>query len=214
MNAAAPRPAPGALVVIAKAPVAGLAKTRLCPPCTPAQAAALAEAALADTLARVLETPAERRVLVLEGSPGRWLPAGFELFAQRGSGLDERLAAAFADVGGPALIVGMDTPQMSSELLLEGLDALADPGLDAVLGPALDGGYWSLGLRRPCAEAVLGVPMSSSQTCAHQRLRLSSLGLRVHELARLRDIDAIEDAFAAAARTPGSRLASAVAGLR
>ena len=107
----------GSLIVIAKAPIPGLVKTRLCPPCTPVEAAGLAEAALADTLARVLETPVDRRVVVLDGQPGDWLPDGFEIFAQRGDGLDERLAAAFADVGGPALIVGMDTPQLTSALL-------------------------------------------------------------------------------------------------
>src|SRR5436305_118011 len=116
----------GSLIVIAKAPVPGLVKTRLCPPCTPAEAAGLAEAALSDTLACVLATPVDRRVVVLDGQPGDWLPDGFEVYAQRGDGLDERLAAAFSDVGGPALIVGMDTPQLTVELLLEGLDALAD----------------------------------------------------------------------------------------
>lgn len=64
MSASAP-----ALAVIAKAPVAGRVKTRLCPPCTPQQAAALAGAALQDTLAAVAATPAHRRVLVLDGEP-------------------------------------------------------------------------------------------------------------------------------------------------
>jgi uncharacterized protein len=199
-----------ALIVIAKAPVAGRVKTRLCPPCTPAQAAALAEAALADTLARVLETPAERRVLVLDGEPGDWLPAGLEVIAQRGRGLDERLAAAFADVGGPALLIGMDTPQVTVELLLEGVQALADPLVDAVLGAADDGGYWCIGLRDPRADAVIGVPMSVRETCRRQRRRLLSLGLRVNELARLRDVDQLDDALAVAATIPGSRFAAAV----
>ena len=65
---------------MAKEPVPGRVKTRLVPPCTPRQAAALAEAALADTLHTVLAAPARRRVLVLEGEPGPWLPAGFDMF--------------------------------------------------------------------------------------------------------------------------------------
>jgi len=94
-----------ALVVIAKAPLPGRSKTRLCPPCTPHEAAALAEAALRDTLAAVLAAPVRaRRVLVLDGEPGRWLPAGIEVIAQRGDGLGARLAAAFADVGGSAFL--------------------------------------------------------------------------------------------------------------
>ena len=115
-----------ALVVIAKAPVAGRSKTRLTPPCTPEQAAALATAALADTLAAVAATPGGgRRVVVLDGAPGSWLRPGFEVIAQRGAGLGERLAAAFADVGEPALIVGMDTPQLTPPLLSHALAQLA-----------------------------------------------------------------------------------------
>jgi uncharacterized protein len=202
-----------ALIVIAKAPVAGRVKTRLCPPCTPAEAAGLAEAALADTLAAVLATPVDRRVLVLDGQPGDWLPPGFEVVDQRGDGLDQRLAAAFADVGGPALLVGMDTPQLNSAVLLAGLDALVDPAVDAVLGPALDGGYWCIGFRATPARALVGVPMSSRLTCQRQRERLATLGLRVRELASLRDVDGIEDARAVAAAAPGSRFARAVAAL-
>jgi len=73
-------PAPDTtLLVIAKQPLPGRVKTRLVPPCTPGQAAALAEAALADTLHTVLAAPARRRVLVLDGEPGPWLPPGFDI---------------------------------------------------------------------------------------------------------------------------------------
>jgi glycosyltransferase A (GT-A) superfamily protein (DUF2064 family) len=204
---------PGSLIVIAKAPLAGLVKTRLCPPCTPLEAAGLARAALCDTLASVLATPADRRVLVLDGDPGDWLPDGFEVLAQRGGGLDQRLAAAFADVGGPALLVGMDTPQLTPELLAAGLAALAEPGVDAVLGASFDGGYWCIGFREPSAAALIGVPMSRRSTCRRQRERLAELGLRVRELAPLRDVDRIDDARAVAAAAPGSRFAVAFAAL-
>src|SRR5215469_4765604 len=112
------------IVVIAKAPVAGRVKTRLCPPCTPAEAAALAEAALRDTLAVVAATPATARVLSLDGAPGPWIPDGFVIVPQLGQGLDERLANAFAAVTGPALLIGMDTPQVTPELLAKAVDAL------------------------------------------------------------------------------------------
>jgi glycosyltransferase A (GT-A) superfamily protein (DUF2064 family) len=103
-----------ALLVIAKAPVAGRVRTRLCPPCSPAEAAELAAAARADTLAAVSAAAgAARRVLVLEGTGGDWVPPGFDIVRQRGDGLAERLAAAFADAGGPSLLVGMDTPQQA-----------------------------------------------------------------------------------------------------
>lgn len=199
------------LAVIAKAPVAGRSKTRLCPPCTPAQAAELAAAALADTLAAVAATPADRRVIVLDGAPGPWLPDGFEVIAQRGDGLAERLAAAFADIGTSALVVGMDTPQLTPRMLAHALRALA--GSESVLGPAPDGGYWAIGLRRPDDAVFAGVPMSDDRTCAAQRERLRALGLTLHELPALRDVDDIADARAVAAYAPQTRFARTLAGL-
>src|SRR5579864_5835134 len=85
------------VLVIAKEPVAGRVKTRLTPPFTPQEAAMLAEAALADTLHAVCSAGAVRRVLALAGQPGSWLPDEFDVIGQRGAGLDERLACAFAD---------------------------------------------------------------------------------------------------------------------
>jgi rSAM/selenodomain-associated transferase 1 len=202
-----------ALLVIAKAPVAGRVKTRLCPPCSPAQAARLAEAALWDTLAAVAAVPAGRRIVVLDGAVGRWLPAGFEVTAQRGDGLADRLAAAFADGGGPALLVGMDTPQLRPGLLRASLHALAQPGTDAVLGHAPDGGYWAIGLRRPDPAVFHGVPMSAPDTGVRQAERLRELGLRTTELPRLRDVDRFADALAVAAQAPHGRFAAAVAAI-
>jgi rSAM/selenodomain-associated transferase 1 len=197
-----------ALIVLAKAPEPGRSKTRLSPPLSLETAARLAEAALADTLACVASATARRRVLALEGEPGAWLPAGFELIPQRGEGLDERLASAFEDVGGPALLVGMDTPQLRPALLRRALAQLARR--DAVLGPALDGGYWAVGLHEPRRELFSGVPMSTSQTFAAQLRRLRDHGLSVGLLPPLRDVDLIDDAHAVAALAPGSKFASAL----
>jgi len=202
-----------ALAVIAKAPVAGRSKTRLSPPCTPEQAAALATAALIDTLQAVAQTPADRRIVVLDGAPGPWLPAGgFELITQRCGDLAERLAAAFADIGEPALVVGMDTPQLTPRLLAHALDLLART--DAVLGPAPDGGYWAIGLRHPDDAVFAGVPMSDRATCAAQRARLRARGLRTRELPALRDVDDIADAHAVAALAPRTCFARELATMR
>ncbi len=202
------------LIVIAKPPLPGRAKTRLTPPLTPVQAARLAEAALLDTVDVVRATPCERRVLVFDGGESAaWRPDGFEVIAQRGVGLAARLAAAFEDVGGPALLVGMDTPQLTPAVLSAGLRKLMRPDIDAVLGPAVDGGYWSIGLCRPCAEAFAGVPMSEPTTCSAQRARLAELGLAVSELPVLLDVDTFDDAPAVARSAPRSRFAAAVAGL-
>jgi rSAM/selenodomain-associated transferase 1 len=201
-----------AIAVIAKAPVAGRSKTRLCPPCTPQQAARLAGAALADTLAAVARTRVDRRLLVLEDPDGGFrLPTGFELVRQRGDGLAERLGNAFDDAGGPLLLIGMDTPQVTPELLEDGV-ALLRPGR-AVLGPAPDGGYWAIGLASPDARVFAGVPMSVPQTCAAQRRRLAACGLALDQLPPLRDVDRIADARAAAAAAPHGRFAAAMRSL-
>ena len=197
-----------ALLVIAKAPVAGRVKTRLCPPCSPSQAADLAAAALVDTLVAASSSRATRRVLILDGDPGDWVPPGFDVLPQRGAGLAERLAAAFADAGGPSLLIGMDTPQVTPALLDTGLAALDRS--DAVLGLAPDGGYWAIGLGRPNAAVFRDVPMSAPDTGAVQRARLSALRLHTVELPVLRDVDTIADAHAVAAAAPTSRFARAL----
>jgi uncharacterized protein len=197
------------LIVIAKAPVPGRTKTRLSPPCTPEEAARLAEAALADTLRAVAATPADRHVVVLDGAPGAWLPDGCEVAAQRGGGLDERLANAFDDVGGPALLIGMDTPQVTPGQLSAALRLLGEA--DAVLGLALDGGFWALGLARPDPSLLVGVPMSVAHTGRRQRARLRGAGLRVRMLPTLRDVDRIEDARTVAAQVPGGGFARTLA---
>jgi uncharacterized protein len=183
------------LLVIAKQPEPGRVKTRLVPPCTYEQAAALAEAALADTLHTVLTVPARRRVLVLDGKPGPWLPSGFDIVPQCGGPLDERLAHAFAAADGSALLIGMDTPQVSPGLLTVDWQTA-----DAVFGPAVDGGFWALGLRVPDPDLLRGVPMSTSHTGAVQRARLLAAGLRV--------VDTAADAVSVACQAPQSRFAA------
>jgi rSAM/selenodomain-associated transferase 1 len=199
------------LLVIAKEPRPGFSKTRLCPPCTPDQAATLAAAALADTLRAVRSTPARRRVLALDGAAGPWLPDGFEVVPQGGGDLAERLAAAFDHADGPALLVGMDTPQATSRHLQVALAALADH--DAVLGPAPDGGYWAIGLRRPDPRVFEGVPMSRPVTGALQLARLRELGLRTALLESVEDVDTFDTACRVAAASPGSAFAAALAQL-
>ncbi len=198
-------------MVMAKAPVPGRVKTRLCPPCSPEEAAGIAAAALADTLAAVATCGAERHVIALDGAPGDWLPEGFEIVPQRGRAFAVRLASAWAVVGGPGIQIGMDSPQVTGAMLDDALDRLLAPQVGAVLGPAVDGGWWAIGFRRPCRGAFDDVPMSTRVTGAVQRPRLVELGLRVADLPMLRDIDTIDDAFELAAVLPDSRTASAVA---
>jgi glycosyltransferase A (GT-A) superfamily protein (DUF2064 family) len=208
---------PPTLLVIAKSPVPGRVKTRLTPPCTPEQAATLAGAALADTLATLSRMPAGRRLLVLDGEPGGWLPPGWEVVPQCAGGLDERLAAAFAHAArvaprAPALLVGMDTPQVDAAALAEPLSAARRPGVDAWYGPAADGGFWALGLARPTGRLarrlLLGVPMSTPDTGRALLDRLAAAGLTVHHLDRATDVDTILDARRVAAEAPQTAFAA------
>ena len=202
------------VVVIAKEPVPGRVKTRLTPPFTTREAAALAQAALTDTLAAVAQTTVARRVLALDGMPGPWLPRGFDLIGQRGAGLDERIAWALADARAaspaPLVLIGMDTPQVTPALLARATEPLVSGAADATFGPAEDGGFWLLGLREIDPALVLGVPMSRLDTGARQLARLREAGLRVRMLPELADVDTADEAERIAAATPGSVFAACV----
>lgn len=198
------------IVVLAKEPRAGSTKTRLCPPCSPREAALVARAALTDTVLTVVATPATRLVIALDGDIGDWLPPGLEVVAQRGRGLDERIANAFEDVG-PALLMGMDTPQVTPSHLTSARARLMQDGCDAVLGRTFDGGYWIVGLNRPDKATFLNVPMSCADTADEQLRRFKSLAIRCQELQRLRDVDYIDDAVTVARSIPHSYFARTVA---
>ncbi|RKN51165.1 TIGR04282 family arsenosugar biosynthesis glycosyltransferase [Micromonospora endolithica] len=213
------------LLVMAKAPLPGAVKTRLCPPATPAQAARVAAAALRDTLDAVGATSGVTPVLALRGrladaEDGDALAAavrGWTVLAQRGDGLGDRLAYAHADVaaafpGRPVVQIGMDTPQVSPPLLHAAVRRLT--GAEAVLGRARDGGWWAVGLRDPRHAAVLrSVPMSTPQTGRRTWAALVDQGLRVAPLPMLRDVDGWDDALAVAREVPASRFAGTVATL-
>ena len=200
------------VMVIAKEPVPGRVKTRLTPPYTPAEAAELANAALADTLAAVASAGLARRVLALAGLPGPWLPPGFDVIGQRGGGLDERIASALADARAawpaPLVLIGMDTPQVTPALLAAAAEPLVSGAADAMFGMAEDGGFWLLGLREIDPALVLGVPMSRPDTGALQLARLHAAGLRVLPLPELADVDTAAEAERIAAAIPGSRFAA------
>ncbi|MBP2340715.1 rSAM/selenodomain-associated transferase 1 [Saccharothrix coeruleofusca] len=207
------------LLVVAKAPVPGAAKTRLTPPATPGQAAEIAAAALLDTLDAVLRTPGVRPVVALTGDLSaacrraelRAALRRFLVLPQRGADFAERLANAHADTarrhGLPVLQIGMDTPQVTPQLLDSSVGALAEH--DAVLGPAEDGGWWALGLRDATrARALRDVPMSRNDTGVRTASALRDKGIGM--LPTLSDVDTIDDALAVAGNLPGTRFAEAV----
>ncbi|HVK20711.1 MAG TPA: DUF2064 domain-containing protein [Actinokineospora sp.] len=211
------------VLVVAKAPVAGRAKTRLSPAATPDQAADIAAAALLDTLDAALSTTCGGVVVAFTGSLAD-AARGHELGAllrrctvipQRGNDFPQRLAAAHADTaarfpGETVVQIGMDTPQVTPHDLADALARLTDA--DAALGFARDGGWWALALRDPRAARLLrGVATSRADTGERTWAALRAHGLTVALLDVLSDVDTMVDAVAVAMSTPGGRFARAVA---
>jgi glycosyltransferase A (GT-A) superfamily protein (DUF2064 family) len=182
----------------------------MCPPCTPQQAAAVAAAALADTLDAAETASFSRRTLVVRGDYPA--PPGWLLVRQRAGTLGQRIGAAFVDTAADrlaALLIGMDTPQVTGALL----DACAGllGNADAVLGTAEDGGWWVLGLRHPGHAALItDVPTSRPDTAARTVAALAAAGLTIARAPTIRDVDTAEDAWAVAGLNPTSRFAAAV----
>lgn len=197
------------LLVLAKEPVPGRVKTRLTPPCDPGEAAMIAEAALADTLAAAVASGADRVVVALDGAPGAWCPPGAVVVDQGSGDLASRLETAWRATDGPALQIGMDTPQVAAGALSAALSRL-DESRDAVLGLAHDGGWWAVGLRRPRPGAFSGIQTSRTDTGARQLARLRDLGLRPDLLPAQRDVDTWEDALVVAELAPDGAFALAV----
>ena len=198
------------LVIIAKECLPGRVKTRLMPALTAQQAAELAAASLHDTLSAVASLPATRRVLAYDGVVPPEGSADYEIVQQVGGGLDERLAAVFDGCAGPTVLIGMDTPQLSADLLapLFAPSSSAWSRHDAWFAPANDGGFWALGLASPDGSLLRGVPMSRADTGALQRERLLSAGLRVGMLPELTDVDTIEEARTVAEQFPDGSFAA------
>lgn len=196
------------IVVIAKECLPGRVKTRLHPEFSWADAAAIAAASLAATLETVRGCPFDRRILYFDGDPAAVPHEGFDIVAQPGGSLDERLAHVFDLLDEPTLLIGMDTPQVRASQLLR------PDRTDALLGRAEDGGFWALGMREPRGDVIRGIPMSRSDSGDLQRAALAAAGLTVGELDRLRDVDLPADARAVARAIPGSAFAHAVASAR
>ena len=199
-----------AAIVLAKAPVSGRVKTRLCPPCRPDEAADIARGALLDTLNSVSLVPADRHLLVLDGAPGAWLPDGWEVVPQSEGGLDRRLGAAFTHVAGPAVLVGMDTPQLDPTIVEAAGRTVASDHRRAVLGLANDGGFWIVALAQGGPADFEGVPMSVDDTGSRQLERLTQRGLIVDRVSTLTDVDRWDEARSVAAMAPHGHFARAV----
>ena len=189
-------------LVVAKAPVPGLVKTRLGAHIGMESAARLAAAALLDTLA-ACRTAFPEWHLALDGDLDdaceadalRRSLAGWTVHRQHGDGLGQRLARAHLDAAGPGptVQIGMDTPQVTAADL-HAVGEAASSG-DAVLGPATDGGWWVLALGDASAAAALaGVPMSQPDTFTCTLEALTARGQTVRVAPTLTDVDTIAEA--------------------
>lgn len=218
------------VVVLAKAPVPGRAKTRLVTPgtVTAEGAATIAAAALLDTLDAAVATPGARVLVALEGDLGhavrgeeiRAAIAPLTVVRQRGDSLGSRIEAAHADVaatfpGAASVQIGMDTPQLHAHLLDEALRTV-EGSASAALGLAHDGGWWALALRDPRrATIITDVPTSRDDTGPRtmNALRAALGAVEVAELEPLSDVDTVDDAVRVSELAPHGRFARAVGDL-
>ncbi|OBB67222.1 DUF2064 domain-containing protein [Mycobacterium sp. 852014-50255_SCH5639931] len=210
---------PVTLLVVAKAPEPGRAKTRLAATVGDLVAAEVAAAALLDTLDAVAAAPVATRVVAMTGDLSAAAAAdeirqrlrSFTVIPQRGEDFADRLANAHADAadGYPVVQIGMDTPQVTADMLIDCARRLQEA--PAVLGPAVDGGWWVLGLRSPeAAECLRTVPMSQPDTGLLTYRALHDLGIGVYPAPELADFDVVDDVAAVReACGPASRFAKA-----
>jgi rSAM/selenodomain-associated transferase 1 len=196
---------PVTLVVIAKAPVAGQAKTRLAKTVGDQAAADIAAATLLDTLDAVEATPVQARVVALTGDMGRASSSAeirsrldaLQMVEQRGDDFSARLANAIVDAAStagprPVLLIASDTPQVTASLLTECAQALLET--DVVFGLAHDGGWWVLGVTDPAmADCLNAIPTSRSDTGPATLEALRGRGFSVKLVAELSDVDTVDD---------------------
>jgi rSAM/selenodomain-associated transferase 1 len=185
-----------AVLVFAKAPVAGYAKTRLAEAIGAQRAAQLAERLLVEATRRAVE--ADIGPVELCCAPDAAHPSFTALarsapvtLAVQGEGdLGLRMRRAFErtlSTQRRAIVIGTDAPGLDAQYLREAAARLESH--EAVLGPALDGGYALIGLRRPAAALFEGIAWSTARVLAQTRERLELLGLTHAELGMLADID-------------------------
>jgi rSAM/selenodomain-associated transferase 1 len=191
-----------ALITVSKKPEPGRTKTRLCPPLSGKQAAALYHSFLLDTLELMRQVEATQPILAYtpdEAEPffRELVPDGFELTPQVGPDLGARLHAVLSGCvqNGYRQVAVMDgdSPTLPVEILRQAFDALDDPGIDVVFGPCEDGGYYLIGLKQPNAALFLDIPMSTPRVAEVTLRRAQKEGLRVFLLPRWYDVDVYAD---------------------
>ena len=191
------------LIIFAKAPLPGQAKTRLCPPLRPEEAARLAESFLLDEVETFNQL--EEVQVTVAYAPAR----GYEVFRrllgdaflpwlspQSGGDLGERLLAAFrgaCPAWWPVVVIGSDSPDLPPSLIERAFEALEADEADVVLGPTVDGGYYLVGMRQPHPHLFQDIPWSTDRVLETTLERLEERGLTGLTLPLWEDVDTIED---------------------
>jgi len=190
------------VAIMARVPVAGRVKTRLCPPLTSDQAARLARCflldrveqlgAIADASPVVAFTPAD-----LEAELRRLLPGDVRLVPQEGADLGARLdrilTGLLVESGAGAIAIDTDSPTVPTDYLRQACAHLARATADIVLGPSEDGGYYLIGLRQPAPDLFREMPWSTAAVLDETVTRTRRLGLRLALLPPWFDVDRGED---------------------
>jgi uncharacterized protein len=197
---------PAALVIFAKAPIPGEVKTRLCPPLTPDEAATLHGSFVLDMLERTklavtkLQLPFHRYLACAPSSELVFFKImeerqGVRLLDQVGEDLGQRMHRTFVDVFDKGytqvLLVGTDVPTLPLSVYQEAIAMLGRS--DVVLGPALDGGYYLIGLTKPAEQLFTEIPWSTDQVLAVTQQKAKTLGLSFGLTTAWRDMDTIAD---------------------
>ncbi|HJT80693.1 MAG TPA: TIGR04282 family arsenosugar biosynthesis glycosyltransferase [Chthoniobacterales bacterium] len=190
-----------ALGIMTKAPEAGKVKTRLTPPLTSNEAAALNECFLRD-LSRSIADAAEQspaRGVAIYTPVGKEsvyddiLAEGFVMIPQRGDGFGERLSHAVTDLlsagFGSVCLINSDSPTVPAQSFAEAATELAKPGDRIVLGPSDDGGYYLIGLKKPHHRIFEDIDWSTERVLAQTLERAKKMGVPVHQLSGGYDVD-------------------------
>ena len=190
-----------ALIIFVKNPLPGAVKTRLVPPFTPEEAADLYACMLQDTLATAQQLVGITPFIFYQDDPGAAdyfaaIAPGVSAAPQQGKALGERMQRAFTalfDRGfGEVAIIGSDAPDLPAEYLYEAFTQLEYEHTDVVIGPAADGGYYLLALKRVWDELFVDIPWSSADVLAVTLVRAGDAQLGVARLPRWYDLDTPE----------------------
>ncbi|MDH5641261.1 MAG: TIGR04282 family arsenosugar biosynthesis glycosyltransferase [Nitrospira sp.] len=198
-----------ALVVFAKAPIPGQVKTRLCPPLTPDEAATLHGSFVLDTLERTkaaavrFKLPLDRYLACAPSSTHVFFKImeerqGVRLIDQVGDDVGARMHQTFETLFSKGyqqvILVGTDVPSLPLEQYKQACTLLASH--DLVLGPALDGGYYLIGLKQPRPDLFTGIPWSTEQVLPLTQIKAQALKLTIALTDAWRDVDTPEDLHA------------------